>query len=160
MARDHDPIPPLPATLGVPEAVESVLRTLVEKEPKRRFASADEFITALDQAVSEKLIDRRFWFAAAVGGLVLAGIARCAPTRVIGEIRLASLPFPSRNGPGDRTLGHQHPPETIREARGDDLRSAPGRSGYDSPGRALTRGLLLPALVPSRRADGRLVAGR
>ncbi len=75
MARDHDPIPPLPATLGVPEAVESVLRTLVEKEPKRRFASADEFITALDQAVSEKLIDRRFWFAAAVGGLVLAGIA-------------------------------------------------------------------------------------
>jgi serine/threonine protein kinase len=78
-AHDHQPVPRLPARLGVPEAVEIVLRTLLEKDPERRFHSADEFTAALDLAVTERPIDRRFWFAVIGVGAILTGFALARP---------------------------------------------------------------------------------
>ena len=49
------------------------MRKLLEKAPERRFASADEFIEALDRATADRAIDRRLWLAAIAGGLVAAG---------------------------------------------------------------------------------------
>ena len=75
MAHKEEPVSPLPPGLGVPEAVELVLRRLLEKVPGRRFASADEFIEALDRATADRRIDRRLWIVAVAGGLVVAGWA-------------------------------------------------------------------------------------
>jgi hypothetical protein len=70
-AHEKNPVPALPEELGVPEEVELVLRKLLEKNPQRRFVSADEFIAALDHAVAARPIGRRHWFGVLVGGLVL-----------------------------------------------------------------------------------------
>jgi serine/threonine protein kinase len=52
-AHAHTPVPPLPAELDVPEAVEHVLRKVLDKNPDRRHRSAEEFIAALDGALHE-----------------------------------------------------------------------------------------------------------
>jgi hypothetical protein len=49
-AHAATPVSPLPVELGVPEAVEKVLMKLLEKNPQRRYESAEAFIQALDQA--------------------------------------------------------------------------------------------------------------
>jgi serine/threonine protein kinase len=86
-AHDHEPVPRLPARLGVPEPVELVLRTLLEKMPERRFASADEFIAALDLAATGRPVDRRFWLAVVATGSILTVLAltvrRESPKRAV-----------------------------------------------------------------------------
>jgi hypothetical protein len=72
-AHQEELVSPLPPGLGVPDAVELLLRRLLEKAPGRRFATAEEFIEALDRATAERPIQRRLWLVAAGGGLIAAG---------------------------------------------------------------------------------------
>jgi hypothetical protein len=50
-AHARTPVPALPAELGVPEAVETILRKLLEKKPEDRYQSAEALIEALDQVL-------------------------------------------------------------------------------------------------------------
>lgn len=51
MAHRTNPVPPLPAGLGVPPALEQALLVALEKEPDRRFADATSMARALRLAV-------------------------------------------------------------------------------------------------------------
>ncbi len=76
-AHARAPVPPLPPELGVPEAVEKVLRKLLAKSPESRYSSAEELIEALNLAAtprpSDPPIGRRVWLTAAAAALVIAG---------------------------------------------------------------------------------------
>ncbi|HHH30919.1 MAG TPA: serine/threonine protein kinase, partial [Polyangiaceae bacterium] len=60
MKHRTSPVPPLrqqDPNVSVPSGLEAVVRKLLEKDPARRYASADELIEALDQAMNEPAED-------------------------------------------------------------------------------------------------------
>lgn len=50
MAHLTDPVPPLPAEIGAPPQVAAIVMRCLEKDPEQRFATADAFIQAVDEA--------------------------------------------------------------------------------------------------------------
>lgn len=50
-AHARKPVPPIPEALGVPRAVEAVVLRLLKKEPRQRYATAEELLDALDRAM-------------------------------------------------------------------------------------------------------------
>lgn len=114
-AHAEDDVPPLDPALGVPKAVEHLIRKLLDKDPRRRFESADELVTALDQChdpdpdsvtVAVKRPVRRPWKPlAAVAAIALALAAAtfwpaaAKPTALDLVIELSDTgPEPQRSG--------------------------------------------------------------
>lgn len=53
VAHLNDPVPPLPSRPDITTAVERLIKTCLEKEPVNRFATVEDFIAALDQAMQQ-----------------------------------------------------------------------------------------------------------
>jgi hypothetical protein len=78
MAHLEDPIPALPAELGVPRGVERILRRLLAKPARDRYGSAREFVDALDAAVAAEEPGRprpRVWRPAGLAAGLLGAVA-------------------------------------------------------------------------------------
>jgi beta-lactam-binding protein with PASTA domain/predicted Ser/Thr protein kinase len=87
-----EPRPPSELQPGVSAALDAVVLRALAKDPARRFADADEFIAALQQARAALPISAGTAFAGAIAGTALAaGEPYAAPT---GAGPSAAAPFP------------------------------------------------------------------
>ncbi len=68
-------VPPLPEELGVPDEVALRPEKLLEKDPQRRYASAEDLIRAIDQAQPRAEGPRAFSLRAKVAGAVVVLLA-------------------------------------------------------------------------------------
>jgi hypothetical protein len=93
-AHANEPVPPLPEELGVPESVEHVLRKLLDKNPDRRYPSAEGFIADLDQSqrkVVEVPIDPKpLWVKWVAATALLLAVWLCWP-KPLGPSRIREV---------------------------------------------------------------------
>jgi hypothetical protein len=106
MAHLKDPIPALPAEVGVPQRVERMLRRLLAKQARDRYGSAREFVDALDAAVAAEEPGRprpRVWRPAGLAAGLIGAVAILAliaidrgPRRGTGAPGRPAQPDPGR----------------------------------------------------------------
>jgi beta-lactam-binding protein with PASTA domain/predicted Ser/Thr protein kinase len=115
-----DPRPPSERQPSVPPVLDAVVLRALAKDPARRFADADEFIAALQQARAALPISAGTAFAGAIAGTALASEEPYAASAAIGPG--APAPFPESGAlllpPADGLDGENgRPPEDGEDRR-------------------------------------------